>query len=215
MAKPIAISASSRIAAPAAGARPSQVLYLGEINDSQQEAWRQTLEVFDEDRHQYCELSLFPDDRPLPPGAMDAISVKLDEMQLPAAQFRRLLAGVLAVGQAGSIVFLEYATDRFRAARCPGPRCCSCQTSASSRACENFCATLGSNCAISVAMKDNTESRARLRKPNRSQVSMRMESDDQLIAAGASGAGHLVGRREAGSFGVLHADQSRGGCVRA
>ena len=59
-----------------------QVLYLGEINDSQQEAWRQTLEVFDEDRRQYCQLSLFPDDRPLPPGALDAISVKLDQMQL-------------------------------------------------------------------------------------------------------------------------------------
>jgi transposase len=59
-----------------------QVLYLGEINDTQQEAWRRTLEVFDEDRRLYCELSLFPDDRPLPPGAVDAISVKLDQMQL-------------------------------------------------------------------------------------------------------------------------------------
>jgi DDE family transposase len=59
-----------------------QVLYLGEINDSQQQAWRQTLKVFDEDRRQYCELSLFPDDRPLPPGALDAISVRLDQMQL-------------------------------------------------------------------------------------------------------------------------------------
>ena len=59
-----------------------QVLYLGEINDSQQAAWRQTLKVFDEDRRQYCELSLFPDDRPLPPGAVDAIGVKLDQMQL-------------------------------------------------------------------------------------------------------------------------------------
>jgi transposase len=59
-----------------------QVLYLGEINDTQQEAWRRTLEVFDEDRGQYCELSLFPDDRPLPPGAADAISVKLDQMEL-------------------------------------------------------------------------------------------------------------------------------------
>ena len=59
-----------------------QVLYLGEINDSQQQAWRQTLKVFDEDRRQYCELSLFPDDRPLPPGAVNSISVRLDEMQL-------------------------------------------------------------------------------------------------------------------------------------
>jgi transposase len=68
--------------ASAGGTTQRQVLYLGEINDSQQEAWRRSLEVFDEDRQQYCELSLFPDDRPLPPGAVDAISVKLDEMQL-------------------------------------------------------------------------------------------------------------------------------------
>jgi len=59
-----------------------QVLYLGEINDSQQEAWRRTLEVFDEDRRQYCELSLFPDDRPIPREALNAVSVKLDRMQL-------------------------------------------------------------------------------------------------------------------------------------
>ena len=64
------------------GTTQRQVLYLGEINDSQQEAWRRTLSVFDEDRRQYCELSLFPDDRPLPPGALGAISVKLDQMQL-------------------------------------------------------------------------------------------------------------------------------------
>jgi transposase len=64
------------------GTTQRQVLWLGEINDSQQEAWRRTLEVFDEDRRQYCELSLFPDDRPLPPGAVGAVSVKLDQMQL-------------------------------------------------------------------------------------------------------------------------------------
>jgi transposase len=64
------------------GTTQRQVLWLGEINDSQQEAWRRTLAVFDEDRRQYCELSLFPDDRPLPPGAVGAISVKLDQMQL-------------------------------------------------------------------------------------------------------------------------------------
>ena len=64
-----------------------QVLYLGEINDSQQQAWRRTLEVFDEDRRQYCELSLFPDDRPLPPGAADAVSVKLDPGQRYAFRY--------------------------------------------------------------------------------------------------------------------------------
>ena len=64
------------------GTTQRRVLYLGEFNDSQQQAWRRTLSVFDEDRRQYCELSLFPDDRPLPPGALGAISVKLDQMQL-------------------------------------------------------------------------------------------------------------------------------------
>jgi transposase len=66
----------------AGGTTQRQVLYLGEINDSQQEAWRRTLQVFDEDHQHYCELSLFPDDHPLPPEAADAISVKLDQMQL-------------------------------------------------------------------------------------------------------------------------------------
>jgi transposase len=59
-----------------------QVLYLGEINDSQQQAWRRSLQVFDEDRRQYCELSLFPDDRPLPPEALNAVAVRLNQMQL-------------------------------------------------------------------------------------------------------------------------------------
>lgn len=64
------------------GSTQRQVLYLGEINDSQQQAWRRTLSVFDEDRGQYCQLSLFPGDRPLPPGEADLISVKLESMEL-------------------------------------------------------------------------------------------------------------------------------------
>jgi hypothetical protein len=59
-----------------------QVVYLGEINDSQQAAWRRSLQVFDEDRGGYRELSLFPDDRLIPPDAADALSVKLSQMQL-------------------------------------------------------------------------------------------------------------------------------------
>ena len=39
------------------------VLYLGEINDQQQAAWRKSLEVFDEDEQDYRTMSLFPDDR--------------------------------------------------------------------------------------------------------------------------------------------------------
>ena len=58
------------------------VLYLGEINDSQQAAWRKTLEVFDETRHDTTQLALFPDDRPIPPDALNALSLRLSEMRL-------------------------------------------------------------------------------------------------------------------------------------
>jgi hypothetical protein len=39
------------------------VLYLGEINDSQELAWRKSIEVFDEGRQHPTTLSLFPEDR--------------------------------------------------------------------------------------------------------------------------------------------------------
>lgn len=59
-----------------------RVLYLGEINDSQQAAWRKTLEVFDEQQQDYTTLSLFPEDRPVPKEAVDSVQVKLSEMKL-------------------------------------------------------------------------------------------------------------------------------------
>ena len=58
------------------------VLYLGEINDSQESAWRNTLEVFDESRQQYETLSLFPEDRELPSEAIHRVQVRLNEMEL-------------------------------------------------------------------------------------------------------------------------------------
>ena len=58
------------------------VLYLGEINDQQQAAWRKTLEVFDEDHHNYASMSLFPDDREIPADAVDSIQVKLSGLEL-------------------------------------------------------------------------------------------------------------------------------------
>ncbi len=64
------------------GTAQRQVLYLGEINDSQQAAWRKTLEVFDEQRGEYRSMSLFPSDRPIPPEALDAIAVDLSHMKL-------------------------------------------------------------------------------------------------------------------------------------
>jgi len=63
-----------------------RVLYLGEINDSQQAAWRKTLEVFDEQQQRATTLSLFPEGRPVPVDALDTIQVKLSEMQLRRAR---------------------------------------------------------------------------------------------------------------------------------
>jgi hypothetical protein len=58
------------------------VLYLGEINDQQQAAWRKTLKVFDEDRQCYTRVSLFPQDREIPADAVDALQVKLSGLEL-------------------------------------------------------------------------------------------------------------------------------------
>ena len=62
-----------------------RVLYLGEINDSQQTAWRKTLEVFDEEKQQYTTLSLFPEERAAAVD-LDAVQVKLSQMQLRRAR---------------------------------------------------------------------------------------------------------------------------------
>src|SRR2546421_11834142 len=58
------------------------VLYLGEINDQQQASWRKTLAVFDEDKQEFTELSLFPEDRPRPEDAVDSIQLKLSSLEL-------------------------------------------------------------------------------------------------------------------------------------
>jgi transposase len=58
------------------------VLYLGEINDQQQAAWRKTLQVFDEEEQRYTAMSLFPDDREVPADALDSVQVKLSGLEL-------------------------------------------------------------------------------------------------------------------------------------
>ena len=57
------------------------VVYLGEINDNQQTAWRKTLEVFDEKQQDFATLSLLPDDREVA-AKVDTLQVKLGAMQL-------------------------------------------------------------------------------------------------------------------------------------
>lgn len=60
-----------------------QVLYLGEINDSQREAWCRVIEAFDEDTQRRTQLALFPANRELPEHAQGyGVQVHLDAMQL-------------------------------------------------------------------------------------------------------------------------------------
>lgn len=58
------------------------VLYLGEINDRQEAAWRKTLEVFDEEEQRYATMSLFPEDREIPSDAVDSVQVRLSGLEL-------------------------------------------------------------------------------------------------------------------------------------
>jgi hypothetical protein len=58
------------------------VLYLGEINDSQRAAWERSIAVTDERDGQARQLALFPADRELPPGEVEALQVRLSEVRL-------------------------------------------------------------------------------------------------------------------------------------
>ena len=58
------------------------VLYLGEISGSQEDSWRKTLQVFDQDAGKTFTKSLFADDGEIINHAIDSIKVKLSQMQL-------------------------------------------------------------------------------------------------------------------------------------
>jgi transposase len=59
------------------------VLYLGEINDSQRAAWCHLIEAFDEGAQYHTQLALFPADRPVPEHAQArGVQVRLDAMEL-------------------------------------------------------------------------------------------------------------------------------------
>jgi transposase len=60
-----------------------QVLYLGEINDSQQQAWCRVIEGFDEETQQCTQLALFPAGKELPAHAEGyGVQVRLEAMEL-------------------------------------------------------------------------------------------------------------------------------------
>src|SRR5712672_765105 len=80
------------------------LLYLGEINDSQELAWRKSIAVLEEGAAAPRPLSLFPEDRcegVLPDAAV--VRLKLAELRLcPAAAVGRVLAGGEPVARTGA-----------------------------------------------------------------------------------------------------------------
>jgi transposase len=58
------------------------VLYLGEINDSQQAAWCRTIEALDENHPDRRQIALFPQDRAAPALDCDVVHVRLSGLRL-------------------------------------------------------------------------------------------------------------------------------------
>ncbi|HEU0038801.1 MAG TPA: IS1634 family transposase, partial [Verrucomicrobiae bacterium] len=57
-------------------------LYLGEINDSQQEAWRKTIEIFEEGQARPRTVALFPEDRCGELADPDIVRIRLSGLSL-------------------------------------------------------------------------------------------------------------------------------------
>src|SRR6266498_1008055 len=58
------------------------VLYLGEVNDTQQAAWRKSLDVINETNQLTEQICLFPEDRDIPPDVLNGLQIKLSELTL-------------------------------------------------------------------------------------------------------------------------------------
>jgi len=69
------------------------VLYLGEINDSQQLAWERTLSVIDERESEARQRALFPSDRTPPTGGVHALQAFGRTQVGASAPMGRMLAG--------------------------------------------------------------------------------------------------------------------------
>jgi hypothetical protein len=63
-----------------------QVLYLGEINDTQREVWRQSIEVFEEGRSTPRTVALFAEERTEPVDEAHVIHVRLKDLQVRHAR---------------------------------------------------------------------------------------------------------------------------------
>ena len=59
-----------------------QVLYLGEINDSQKAAWCRTIDVIGDDPGQPTQMAIFPEDRKTAALDCAVVQIKLNGLQL-------------------------------------------------------------------------------------------------------------------------------------
>ncbi len=59
-----------------------QVLYLGEINDCQRQAWVKQIEVFDTETEAYTTVALFPEDRVIPAEVAQGIQIRLNALEV-------------------------------------------------------------------------------------------------------------------------------------
>ncbi|MCK4563958.1 MAG: IS1634 family transposase [Verrucomicrobia bacterium] len=64
------------------GVHQRQLLYLGEINDSQRAQWCSALDVLDESNDSFKQMSLFPEDRIPPPEVSNPVQIRLGQMTL-------------------------------------------------------------------------------------------------------------------------------------
>jgi len=64
------------------GVHQRQLLYLGELNDSQQAQWCSALDVLDESNDSFKQMSLFPEDRSPPPEVPNPVQIRLNQMTL-------------------------------------------------------------------------------------------------------------------------------------
>lgn len=58
------------------------VLYLGEINNSQAQAWRKTIEVFEDGKPHPSQIALFPADRTVPIDEQSIVKIQLNQLAL-------------------------------------------------------------------------------------------------------------------------------------
>src|SRR5437899_12686870 len=58
------------------------VFYLGEINSSQQETWRRTIEIFEDGQVKPKTVALFPEDRAPAISSDPIVQIRLQDLQL-------------------------------------------------------------------------------------------------------------------------------------